>query len=110
MHDQTNWTAAVGAIPHNGNPQGSPCRTKKRNWSLAVPRVRRAARNESSPGPDFRRSRAYRSCFASADRAWGIESSAVRNLSSDGRDILSFLVYGRIFLGIRADALCPWYV
>jgi hypothetical protein len=64
-----------------------------------------AARNESSPGPDFRRSRAYRSCFASADRAWGIESSAVRNLSSDGPDILSFLVYGRIFLGIPCG--CP---
>lgn len=43
-----------------------------------------AARNESSPGADLRRSRAYRSCFASADRAWGIESSTVRNLSSDG--------------------------
>jgi hypothetical protein len=27
-----------------------------------------------------------------------------------GPVILSLLVYGRIFLGIRADALCPWYV
>ena len=29
MHDQTNWTVAVGAIPHNGSPQ--PRRAGRKN-------------------------------------------------------------------------------